>query len=117
MKEFLVYRFPNLNKINGLEIKEFDKNKAKNIFQNFDKMLQLPEKFFNLENIRQFRSENRQEGSGDKQYLKIFNKIVNETAEEFVSGALVEAERDFEVEKRFEEEFEKYAEEVFNREW
>lgn len=38
-RSFIVYRFPNLNEINNIKVNENDKTKAKQQFQNFDKIL------------------------------------------------------------------------------
>ena len=38
-KLFIVYRFPNLSTINGENVSEEDKSKAKSMFMSFDKIL------------------------------------------------------------------------------
>ena len=42
LKEFIIYRFPAIIQINREDVKESDRAKAKNLFQNFDKVLQIP---------------------------------------------------------------------------
>jgi leucine-rich repeat-containing protein 49 len=46
LKEFIIYRFPAIIQINREDVKETDRAKAKALFQNFDKVLQIPEKSF-----------------------------------------------------------------------
>lgn len=38
-RSFIVYRFPNLTEINNVKVNESDKTKARQQFQNFDKIL------------------------------------------------------------------------------
>ena len=42
LKEFIIYRFPLVIQINKDFVKESDRAKAKALFQNFDKVLQIP---------------------------------------------------------------------------
>ncbi len=42
LKEFIIYRFPAVIQINKEDVKESDRAKAKALFQNFDKVLQIP---------------------------------------------------------------------------
>ena len=42
LKEFIIYRFPCIVQINREDVKEADRSKAKLLFQNFDKALQIP---------------------------------------------------------------------------
>lgn len=42
LKEFIIYRFPSIIQINKEDVKESDRAKAKVLFQNFDKVLQIP---------------------------------------------------------------------------
>ena len=83
LKEFIIYRFPSIIQINREDIKEVDRTKAKNLFQHFDKVLQIPEKYFGPENMRNYPSEETN-AKKDKNYLKSFNKIVNEGADAIV---------------------------------
>ncbi|EAR96345.2 hypothetical protein TTHERM_00189140 (macronuclear) [Tetrahymena thermophila SB210] len=85
-KEFVVYRFPFIQKFNGKEIRDVDKLKAKQIFNNFDKILQLPDKYYNISQIREYAND--QQTKKDKQYVKVFTKTVSSQAEEFVSNIL-----------------------------
>lgn len=57
LKEFVVYRFPNIVQVNKEDIREADRQKAKHIFHNFDRILQIPEKFYNPEFLRVYPSE------------------------------------------------------------
>jgi leucine-rich repeat-containing protein 49 len=57
LKEFIIYRFPAIIQINREDVKESDRAKAKVLFQNFDKVLQIPEKSFSMETMRNFPSE------------------------------------------------------------
>ncbi|OMJ83644.1 hypothetical protein SteCoe_15370 [Stentor coeruleus] len=41
-RSFIVYRFPNLTEINNIKVNETDKTKARQQFQNFDKILCAP---------------------------------------------------------------------------
>jgi leucine-rich repeat-containing protein 49 len=79
LKEFVIYRFPSIIQINREDVKEADRNKAKNLFQNFDKVLQIPEKSFGPDSMRTYPSEDPT-AKKDKNYLKSFNKFVNEGA-------------------------------------
>jgi leucine-rich repeat-containing protein 49 len=79
LKEFIIYRFPAIIQINREDVKESDRVKAKNLFQNFDKVLQIPEKAFAPDSIRNYPSE-EENAKKDKNYLKSFNKILNEAA-------------------------------------
>ena len=54
LKEFIIYRFPSILQINKEDVKESDRNKAKNLFQNFDKALQIPEKTFGAESLKTY---------------------------------------------------------------
>ena len=42
LKEFIIYRFPSIIQINREDVKESDRARAKTLFQNFDKVLQIP---------------------------------------------------------------------------
>ena len=53
------------------------------LFQNFDKALQIPEKTFGAESLRNYPCEEAN-AKKDRNYLKNFNKIINEESEEFV---------------------------------
>jgi leucine-rich repeat-containing protein 49 len=55
-REFIVYRFPSMLRINQREIKEQDKVKAKNVFSNFDRILQIPDKFYSFDMARSYPS-------------------------------------------------------------
>ena len=44
LKDFIIYRFPQITQWNGKDLRESDRVKAKIEFQNFDKVLQIPEK-------------------------------------------------------------------------
>jgi len=77
LKEFIIYRFPSIIQINKEDVKESDRAKAKVLFQNFDKVLQIPEKSFSVETMRNYPSEDIS-AKKDKNYLKSFQKIVNE---------------------------------------
>jgi leucine-rich repeat-containing protein 49 len=79
LKEFIIYRFPSIIQINREDVKESDRAKAKNLFQNFDKVLQIPEKSFGPDSMRNYPSE-EPSAKKDKNYLKSFNKLVNEGA-------------------------------------
>lgn len=57
LKEFIIYRFHTIIQINREDVKEADRVKAKHMFQNFDKVLQIPEKFFGPESLRNYPSE------------------------------------------------------------
>ena len=61
-------------------MKEADRLKAKNLFQNFDKVLQIPEKMFSIESMKNYPSE-EPTSKKDKNYLKSFNKITGEGAD------------------------------------
>lgn len=54
LKEFIIYRFPSILQINREDVKETDRNKAKLLFQNFDKALQIPEKAFGPDSLRNY---------------------------------------------------------------
>ena len=59
---------------------------AKLMFQNFDKILQIPEKFYNPENLRNIEGNttfSAQALKKDKNYIKTFNKAINETVEKY----------------------------------
>ncbi len=56
LKEFIIYRFPSIIQINKEDVKENDRVKAKTLFQNFDKVLQIPEKLFGPESMRNYSS-------------------------------------------------------------
>lgn len=64
-----------------------DKQRAKTLFHHFDKILQLPDKFYNIDNVRQYPFEVNSdvEIKKDKHYMKLFTKTVNENADKFVS--------------------------------
>ena len=51
------------------------------MFQNFDRILQIPEKFYNPENLRTFEKKDAQPSKKDKVYVKGFNKAINEAVE------------------------------------
>ncbi len=88
LKEFIVYRFPLITKINGKDVKEQDKTKAKLLFHHFDRILQLPEKFYNVENVREYPFEKTYdfEIKKDKVYMKHFTRFVNENSENFTQA-------------------------------
>ena len=48
LKDFIIYRFPKIEKINDVIVDEFEsdvnRKKSRILFENFDKILQLPEK-------------------------------------------------------------------------
>ena len=77
LKEFVIYRFPSIVQINKEDVKESDRNKAKNLFQNFDKALQIPEKTFGPDSLKNYPCEEAN-AKKDRNYLKNFNKIINE---------------------------------------
>ncbi|CAK73904.1 unnamed protein product (macronuclear) [Paramecium tetraurelia] len=77
MFQFLVYRFPSMIQINGKDIRNDDRQKAKQLFSNFDKSLQIPEKLQNFENIRQLKSFQK-----DRSYIKQFHKCLNDVSNE-----------------------------------
>ncbi|CAD8148990.1 unnamed protein product [Paramecium octaurelia] len=77
MFQFLVYRFPSMIQINGKDIRNDDRQKAKHLFSNFDKSLQIPEKLQNFENIRQLKSFQK-----DRSYIKLFHKCLNDVSNE-----------------------------------
>lgn len=79
LKEFIIYRFPAIIQINREDVKEIDRAKAKTLFQNFDKVLQIPEKTFGPENMRNYPSEEAN-AKRDKNYLKAYSKILVESA-------------------------------------
>ena len=56
LKEFIIYRFPAIIQINREDVKESDRAKAKNLFQNFDKVLQIPEKSYGPDALRSYPS-------------------------------------------------------------
>jgi leucine-rich repeat-containing protein 49 len=56
LKEFIIYRFPAIIQINREDVKESDRTKAKNLFQNFDKVLQIPEKIHAPEAMKNYPS-------------------------------------------------------------
>lgn len=87
LKEFIVYRFPQITKINGKDVTNLDKQKARQQFQQFDKILQLPEKFYNAENTRSFNFEQMQGDNlkKDKHFMKTFQKQIVETSEKFIN--------------------------------
>ena len=91
LKQFIIYRFPAIIQINREDVKESDRAKAKNLFQNFDKVLQIPEKSFGPEAMRTYPSE-QPNAKKDKNYLKSFNKFVNEGAEHIVQQCSVKCE-------------------------
>ncbi len=90
LKEFIVYRFPLISKINGKDVKEVDRQRAKTLFHHFDRILQLPEKFYNVENVREYPFEcaHDAEIKKDKHYMKLFTKLVNENSDRFVQTLL-----------------------------
>jgi hypothetical protein len=51
------------------------------MFQNFDKILQIPEKFYNPENLRNIEVASTPATKKDKNFIKTFNKAINETVE------------------------------------
>ncbi|KAL4463897.1 hypothetical protein ABPG74_005834 [Tetrahymena malaccensis] len=110
LKEFIVYRFPHIVKINGSDVKDQDKQKAKNLFSNFDRILQLPEKFYNSENIRSYPCENSEEFEvcRDKQYMKIFSKVAADTAEQFTQNLFQDFLEEKNLEKEFTDQFDSY---------
>ena len=63
----MIYRFPQIQFWNGKELRESDRIKAKIEFQNFDKILQIPEKQYSNENIRNYGDDLKK----DKQYIKL----------------------------------------------
>jgi len=83
LKEFVVYRFPNIVQVNKEDIKEGDRQRAKQLFHHFDRVLQIPEKFYNPENLKVYPSEDP-ETKKDRTYLKTFNKVLNEAAESII---------------------------------
>lgn len=83
LREFVIYRFPAIIQINREDVKEADRNRAKTLFQNFDKVLQIPEKSFGPEALRNYPSE-EPAAKKDKNYLKAFGKVVAEGAEQIV---------------------------------
>lgn len=92
LREFVIYRFPAIIQINREDVKEADRARAKTLFQNFDKVLQIPEKSFGPESMRNYASE-EPAAKKDKNYLKAFGKLVGEGAEQVVEqvGARCEA--------------------------
>jgi len=80
LKEFIIYRFPAVIQINREDVKESDRAKAKALFQNFDKVLQIPEKVYGIEMMRIYPSEDVN-SKKDKNYVKMFNKTINEAAD------------------------------------
>lgn len=80
LKEFIIYRFPAVIQINKEDVKESDRAKAKALFQNFDKVLQIPEKVYGIEMMRIYPSEDVN-SKKDKNYVKMFNKTINEAAD------------------------------------
>ncbi|CAD8068176.1 unnamed protein product [Paramecium sonneborni] len=77
MVQFLVYRFPSIIQINGKDIRNDDRQKAKHLFSNFDKSLQIPEKLQNFENVRQLKSFQK-----DRSYIKQFHKCLSDVSNE-----------------------------------
>jgi hypothetical protein len=45
VRTFIVYRFPNVNEINGSQVTDSDRLKARQQFQHFDKILSTPNIF------------------------------------------------------------------------
>ena len=83
LKQFIIYRFPAIIQINKEDVKQTDRAKAKALFQNFDKVLQIPEKVFGVEMMRVYPSESA-DAKKDRNYLKAFNKTINEASDQAI---------------------------------
>lgn len=106
LQDFIIYRFPKIERINEIELtcSETDpsRKKARLLFENFDKILQLPEKtpkaVFWSKKLGEVKKKSKTGA------LKQVNRLVNEASEKFLSGILFETHE----EKRLEYEFEKH---------
>ena len=109
MKDFIIYRFPKIEKINDVIVDEFEsdvnRKKSRILFENFDKILQLPEKTPKAElwvkKLTEYRK--KPQSNNKSSSTKQLNKIINEASEKFLSGVLIEIHE----EKRLEMEFER----------
>jgi len=82
LREFIVYRFPFITSLNQKEVKEADRARAKQMFHNFDRILQIPEKHHNPDTIRSYSCESAiKDIKRDKHYMKVYTKAANEVSE------------------------------------
>jgi len=109
LKDFIIYRFPKIERINDIVIEEFEfdanRKKARLLFENFDKILQLPEKTPKAEfwSKRLVETRKKPPSNNKSSSTKHVNKLINEASERFLSGVLIEVHE----EKKLETEFEK----------
>lgn len=111
LNDFIVYRFPKIQKVNGISIEDDEnslyRKKARLLFENFDKILQLPEKIpkgehWQKSNINKKKPNNKQIS------MKQISRAINETSEKFLGQILFEVQQENIIRKNFEKQWDNY---------
>lgn len=119
LSEFIIYRFPKIKKINEIEIDENENNsnrkKARLLFENFDQILQLPEKMPKSLYWTQKNADPKKKSSSSKpSSMKQINRSINETSEKFLSQILYEVQSETKIQTQFEKLWDNYINSMFN---
>lgn len=86
-RSFIVYRFPNITEINGIEVSDTDRSKARQQYQNFDKILYIPNQLVSSMQKPAIDPEDR---DAQKNY-RISSKKHYEYAQSFVGNIISHA--------------------------
>jgi leucine-rich repeat-containing protein 49 len=92
LKEFIVYRFPDLNEFNEQKLEDVDKNGAKLNFQEFDNILTVPSKILGTDSTKLSVQEKSQ----------INSKLLEDISEQLVKKLYKDSHREIELKKVFE---------------
>ena len=119
LSDFIIYRFPKIERINEIHIEtvEIDANrkKARSLFENFDKILQIPEKMPNPEFFLQKIDEIRKKPqNSNKTSLKQINRLITEGSERFLSLVLTEIHKELSIKAEFEKNWDIYLKNLIN---
>ena len=119
LNDFIVYRFPKIEKVNE-NIIEDDENshyrkKARQLFENFDKILQLPEKIPKGEFWIEKNCENKKKSSSKQMsIMKQISRSINESSEKFLSQILLEIQQENKIQTNFEKQWTIYIQNLLN---
>ncbi len=117
LNDFIIYRFPKIERINEIHIEtlEIDENrkKARFLFENFDKILQIPEKMPNPEFFLQKIEElMKKPQNSNKTSIKQVNRLITEGSQSFLSQVLTEIHEEITIKNQFEENWDLYVQDL-----
>lgn len=111
LNDFIVYRFPKIQKVNGIPIEDDEnsiyRKKAKFLFENFDKILQLPEKIPKGEHWQK-NHLNKKKANNKQVSMKHISRAINEASEKFLGQILFEAQQENNIRLNFEKQWDNY---------